>query len=110
MVVNLVDRVLMKITVDRVQRVRDWGGFYQIWIDGERVAWIFSGCAKTLEVEPGEHEMVAMMNKTLTSPKLKLVVEDQPLNFEVEAGAGKYSAAGERMRVSHNHIQLRQLK
>ena len=74
----------MKITVRRVQRVRDWGGFYQLWIDGERVAWIFSGFSKTLEVEPGEHEMVCMMNKTLTSPR--------------------------RMRVSHNYIQLRQIK
>lgn len=100
----------MKITVRRVQRVRDWGAFYQIWIDGERVAWIFSGCAKTLEVEPGEHEMVTMMNKTLTSPKIKFVVEDTPLNFEVEAGANKFSAAGERMMISHNYIQLRQMK
>ncbi len=100
----------MKITVRRVQRVRDWGGFYQIWIDGDRVARVFSGCTKTLEVEPGEHEIVAMMNKTLTSPKLTFVVGDQPLNFEVEAGAGRFSAAGERMRVSHNYIQLRQIK
>ena len=109
MVVNLVARVLMMITVRRVQRVRDWGGLYQIWIDGERVAWIFSGMTKTLEVDPGEHEMVCMMNKTLTSPKLKFVVGETPVTFEVEAGAGRFSAAGERMRVSHNYIQLRQV-
>ena len=100
----------MQITVHRVQRVRDWGGFYQIWIDGERVAWIFSGFSKTLEVEPGEHEMVCMMNKTLTSPRLKFVVEDSPLTFEVEAGVEQFPGNAARMLSTSDYCQIRQIK